>query len=117
MKHVDSDPRHDEWAATREQLKSAQQRADRFTLLGLVVIGGLLWMNLDSIGPAADWLLASIALTLLVICIPLWYLMRRRRGISRTRLVCPHCGYVPHDTEISEVADTLRCQRCNQPLD
>src|SRR5688572_25819812 len=104
MKQIDSE--HDDayWQATRDQLKTAQKRADIFTLLGMAAIGALLWLNFRSEELAGNWILTGVALAVVVISVPLWYVTRRKRRISATRLNCRHCGYIPHDTEISEVA-------------
>jgi hypothetical protein len=115
--HADSERHGADWEATREQLKAAQARADRLTLLGLALIGLLLWLYHepgDGFGAVA---LAVIVLALIVICVPLWMVTRRKRAISASRLTCRHCGYRPHDTEISEVAETHQCQRCQRPLE
>jgi hypothetical protein len=116
--HAESQHRDAYWQATREQLKSAQNRADLFTLLGVLAFGALLWFNRepgDGFSPVAR---AGVAIALLVICAPLWFVTRRKRRISATRgLICQHCGYLPHDTEISEAVNTRHCQRCDQPLD
>jgi|SRR5688572_19208356 len=106
------------WQATREQLKSAQNRADAFTLIGVLAIGALLWFNREPGGGFDRVAQAGMAIALLVICAPLWFVTRRKRRITATRgLICQHCGYVPHDTEISEVANTRHCQRCDKSLD
>jgi hypothetical protein len=116
--HVDSGPRDAYWEATREQLKSAQNRADLFTLVGVLAICVLLWFNSEPDRGFDPVLQAGIAIALLVICAPLWFVTRRKRRITATRgLICNHCGYVPHDTEISEVASTRHCQRCDKSLD
>ena len=116
--HVEQDHREAYWRDTREQLKAAQKRADVLTLLGLAAIAGLLWAYHepgDGFGPRA---LTGLGIALVVICAPLWFLTRRKRSISVARgLVCQQCGYTPHDTEISEVASTRRCKRCEQSLD
>jgi hypothetical protein len=53
----------------------------------------------------------------MVIGVPLWFVTRRKREISATRgLICSSCAYVPHDTEISEVAANRVCPNCEKPL-
>jgi hypothetical protein len=109
--------RDEYWQDTREQLKSVQTRGDFLTLLGLAIIGGLLWAYHEPGDGFGFYALAFIAISLVVICGPLWFVTRRKRSISAARLTCPHCGHAPHDTEISEVAETRQCQHCNHPLD
>jgi hypothetical protein len=120
MKNAHAGPEHREayWQATREQLKSAQNRADMFTLIGVLAVGALWWFNREPEGGFSSVAQAGLAIALLVICAPLWFVTRRKRRISATRgLICQHCGYMPHDTEISEAVNTRHCQRCDQPLD
>ena len=113
--HAGSEPRDATWQSTREQLKSAQNRADLLSLLGLAAICALLWIYHepgDGFGTTAA---LGVGLALIVICVPVWIVARRKRMIS-ARLTCQGCGYVPHDTEISEVTDTHQCPRCGQSL-
>jgi hypothetical protein len=116
MKQVESNSASRYGESVREQLKAAQHRADLLTLIGMVCMGALLWRNFRADEGAGQWTLASVAIAMLVICLPLWYVTRRKRSISAARLTCRHCGYVPHDTEISEVAETMTCQRCEKPI-
>jgi hypothetical protein len=116
--HAGSEHRDAYWEATREQLKSAQNRADLLSVLGLASIGILLWVYHEPGDGFGRRALVGIALALVAICAPTWFVTRRKRRISAARgLTCPHCGCAPHDTEIFEVAQTRHCQRCEQPLD
>ncbi len=116
--HAGSEHRDAYWEATREQLKSAQNRADLLSLLGLASICGLLWIYHEPGDGFGIRALVGLGLALIAIFVPLWFVTRRKRHISAVRgLNCPHCGYAPHDTEILEVAQTRHCQRCEQPLD
>lgn len=117
MKNAQLQHRDAYWQDTREQLKSVQNRGDFLTLVGLVVIGGLLWAWYEPDKGFGSFALAGIAVALIVICGPLWFVTRQKRNISAARLTCPHCGHRPHDTEISEVAETRQCQQCNRSLD
>lgn len=117
MKDVHLQPREAFWQDTREQLKSIQNRGDFFTLLGLIAIGALLWATHEPGDGFTTYAMAGVAIALVVICGPLWFVTRRKRMLSAARLTCPHCGHAPHDTEISEVAETRQCQHCNHPLD
>jgi hypothetical protein len=116
--HAGSGHRDEYWETTREQLKSAQNRADLLSVLGVAAIGGLLWYYHEPGDGFGRFSLSFIGLALVVICVPAWVAARRRRRISAARgLTCPSCGYVPHDTEISEVVSTRHCQRCDHSLD
>jgi hypothetical protein len=116
--HVGTEHRDAYWEATREQLKSAQKRADQWSLLGLGAICVLLWIYHEPGDGFGQRAIVGIALALIAICLPLWFVTRRKRDISAERgLTCPHCGWVPHDTEIVEVAQTRQCPRCEQSLD
>jgi hypothetical protein len=116
--HAGSGHRDEYWETTREQLKSAENRADLLSLLGVAAIGGLLWYYHEPGDGFGRLALTLIGLALVMICVPAWVAARRKRRISATRgLTCPNCGYVPHDTEISEVASTRHCQRCEHSLD
>jgi hypothetical protein len=118
--HVGSAHRDAYWQATREQLKFAQKWADRFTLAGVVTICTLLWFYYEPGEQSGWWTAVGIGLVLVIIfvCVPLWFVTRRKRRITATRgLICQHCGYVPHDTEVVEVASTRHCQRCEKSLD
>ena len=41
-----------------------------------------------------------------------WFVTTHKRRIAASRLSCQRCGYVPHDTEIDEVAESHRCPHC-----
>jgi hypothetical protein len=115
--HVGSEHSEAYWQATREQLQAAQKRADLISLSGAVALGGLLWIYHEPGDGFGHLALAGIGLALLVIGLPVWFLTRRKREITATRgLICKHCAYVPHDTEISEVAATRICPGCSNPL-
>jgi hypothetical protein len=105
------------WQSTREQLRSAQNRADVCTLSGLAAICGLLWLYHEPGHGFDSFAQAGLGIALVVICVPVWLATRSKRRISAARLTCKHCGAVPHDTEISEVASTHQCQRCAQSID
>lgn len=117
MKNVHAGPEHGDayWRSTREQLKTAQNRADLLSLLGLAAVAVLLWVYHEPGDGFGSMAAASIGLALIVICVPVWIVARRKRLIS-ARLTCTSCGYVPHDTEISEVTDTHQCPRCAKNL-
>ena len=118
MGHLESESRDAYWAATREQLRTAQNRADLFTLSGLAAVCVLLWWYRQPGVLPGIRMIAGIGVALAVICLPLWFVTRRKRRISALRgLTCPHCGHVPHDTEIAEVVNTRQCQSCEKSLD
>lgn len=117
MKNVHTGSEHGDayWRSTREQLKAAQKLADLLSLLGLAAICAVLWFYhepQDGLGSTAA---TGVGLAIVMICVPAWIVARRKRLIS-VRLTCTNCSYVPHDTEISEIADTHQCPRCAKNL-
>jgi hypothetical protein len=105
------------WEATQAQLKSAQTRGDVLSLLGLGLIGLLLWQFHEPGDNAFKWAASFATVALAVVALPQVFVARRKRRISAMRgMTCQHCGYVPHDTEISETVSTRECNRCQQPL-
>jgi hypothetical protein len=105
------------WQVTQAQLKSAQTRGDVLSLVGLGLLGLLLWQSHEPGNNAVSWAATIAALALVIVALPQLFVARRKRRISAMRgMNCKHCGYVPHDTEISEVVSTRECCRCRQPL-
>jgi hypothetical protein len=104
------------WDATQLELKTVQRRGDAWIFGGATVLLALLAFNRERASELSWWLVAGCAL-LLLIGRALWFVTTRRRRIADTRgLVCSLCSYVPHDTEITEVAATRRCPRCDESL-
>ena len=119
MKSVSIDERSRDayWHATRSELQSVQRRGDVLIFGGAIALLALLALNRDKAADLTWWLAVGVAL-LAIIAGALWFVTTRRRRIAATRgLVCPHCAYVPHDTEITEVADTRQCPHCAHSLD
>lgn len=113
--HARSEHRDANWQTTRDQLKTTQNRADLLSLLGLTAICALLWVYHEPGDGFGTTSALGLGLALIVICVPVWIVARRKRMIS-ARLTCQSCGYVPHDTEVSEITDTHQCPRCAQSL-
>jgi len=104
------------WEATQAQLKSAQTRGEVLSLLGLGLLGLLLWQFQPG-DNVVSWAASIAAIALAIVALPQLFVSRRKRHISAMRgLNCQHCGYVPHDTEISEVSSTRECNRCHKAL-
>jgi len=98
-------------------MKSAQSRGDKLSLAGLVLIAALFWYSYEFGDKAGLWASGVAVVTLAFVAIPQIFVARRKRRISATRgLNCQHCGYVPHQTEISGVISTRECLRCEKPL-
>jgi hypothetical protein len=119
MKHAHVGSEHSDayWQATREQLKAAQKRADLISLAGVITLVSLLWVYHEPGDGFGRMALAGLGIALVVIGVPVWFMTRRKREITATRgLICAHCAYVPHDTEIFEVAATRVCPHCSKPL-
>jgi len=104
------------WKTTQAQLKSAQARGEVLSLLGLGLLGLLLWQYQPG-DNLVSWAAGIASVALAIVALPQLFVARRKRRISVMRgMNCQHCGYVPHDTEISEVVSTRECNRCRKPL-
>ena len=105
------------WQATRAQLKSAQKRGDVLSVLGVGLLGLLLWQYYEPGAHEVTWTASVAAVALALVALPQLFAARRKRRISAMRGVnCRQCGYVPHDTEISDVVSARECNRCQKPL-
>jgi hypothetical protein len=113
---VDPGAREAYWSATHVQLKSIQRRGDALTLLAVAAACPLLVIFRSSWAQAAPW--AILWMTLATVSFSVWFVISRRRRIAAARgLVCGQCKYMPHDTEIMEVAQTRQCPRCEASLE
>jgi hypothetical protein len=111
MRHQDA-----YWDTTQDELKTIQRRGDAGIFAGAAILLALLAYNREQASELFWWLAAGTGL-LAVIAQTLWFVTTRRRRIAAARgLVCSLCEYVPHDTEITEVAATRRCPRCDESL-
>jgi len=105
------------WQATQALLKSAQNRGDMLSLLGLGFVALLFWLFNEPGDDAVKWAAGIATVALAMVALPQMFVTRRKRRISAMRgMNCRHCGYVPHDTEISETVSTRECTRCQKPL-
>ena len=105
------------WQATQSELKSIRKRGDVLILAGAAVLLSLLAWYHERSDSLASWLIAG-GLLLAVILLSLWFVTTRKRRVAVTRgLVCTQCDYMPHDTEIEEVAETRACPRCEKSLE
>jgi hypothetical protein len=105
------------WQVTQAQLKSAQKRGDALSVLGVGLMGLLLWQYYEPGVHEVTWTASVAAVALALVALPQLFAARRKRRISAMRgMNCTHCGYVPHDTEISEVVSARECSRCQKPL-
>lgn len=113
----DTQGREAHWVATQTELKSIRRRGDILTLTGAVVLLALIFVYRDQSQNLAAWLVAAVLL-LTVIGASLWFVISRKRRVAIARgLVCSRCSYMPHDTEIDEVATTRSCPHCENSLD
>jgi len=105
------------WDATQSELRSIRKRGDMLTLAGASVLLALIFVFREHAQEISAWLVASVLL-FAVIGASLWFVTSRKRRLVLARgLVCTHCEYVPHDTEIDEVAATRTCPHCERALD
>lgn len=105
------------WQATQTELKTIRKRGDVLTLTGAAALLALIFVYRDRSQELATWLVA-VTILLAVIGTSLWFVTSRKRRIAIARgLVCARCAYMPHDTEIDEVASTRTCPHCDQALD
>lgn len=113
------DPRSREayWQATQSELKSIRRRGDLLILGGALVLLALVALNREYSRELVAWLVVAGALVLVFLA-SLWFVTKRKRRVAMTRgLVCGSCDYMPHDTEIDDVASSRRCPRCNHALE
>jgi hypothetical protein len=105
------------WHATRSELKSIRRRGDVVTLTGAAALLALIFLYRDHSQELSAWLVAA-ALLLGLIGASLWFVTSRTRRVAIARgLLCSRCSYMPHDTEIEEVASTRTCPHCEESLD
>jgi hypothetical protein len=115
---VDSHARDAYWHATQAELKSIQNRGDAVTLLLVATVGALLAIFRNSWEQATAWNILVVTLPFVAISISVWFVISRRRRVAAARgLVCGECGYMPHDTEITAIAQTRSCPRCEASLE
>jgi len=105
------------WNATQTELKSIRKRGDVVALIGAAALLALVFFYRDHSQELGTWLIAAV-LMLAVIGGSLWFVTSRKRRVAIARgLVCTHCSYMPHDTEIDEVAESRTCPHCERSLD
>lgn len=105
------------WYATRSELKSIRRRGDVVMLIGAAALLSLIFLYRDHSQELSWWLIAA-GFLLAVIGASLWFVTSRTRRVAIARgLKCSRCSYMPHDTEIDEVASTRQCPHCEKSLD
>jgi hypothetical protein len=116
--HLLSANRDAYWQTTRAELHAAQRRGDALSLLGLALIGALMWSLGESGEHPLLWTAGISGVAMATVALPQLLVARRKRSIAVARgMNCRHCGYVPHHTEFSDVIATRECRRCEKPLD
>ena len=108
--------RDSHWRATQAELHSIQRRGEYSLMasVGALIVGAILVR--DRIEGTTFWLLIAGAAFVFFLA-EVFYVASRKRRIAAARgLVCGKCAYVPHDTEINDVADTRKCPRCGGEL-
>jgi|SRR4051794_27519325 hypothetical protein len=112
---VQAGTRDSDWGATQEALKSVKRRGDLLVLFGAAALFSL-EMLLPEGAHGQRGLLIGAMLVLALIGGYVWFVTTKKRRIAESRLSCHRCSYLPHDTEIDEVADSHRCPRCMAEL-
>jgi hypothetical protein len=113
---LDPGSRETYWHATQAELDSIRRRGDSLTFIGVAAPLLFLWLMRGRLDELSVQIAAVVIFAVVYGC-ALWFVTSRKRQIAMSRgLVCSHCGYAPHDTEINEVASSRRCLRCEADL-
>jgi len=113
---VESGSRDSYWSATQDALRTVKRRGDLLIFLGAGVLFAL-EMVLPESARDLRGLMIGAMLVLALIGAYVWFVTSRKRQIAESRgMVCVRCNYLPHDTEIDDVADTRHCPRCSAEL-
>lgn len=104
------------WRATQAELQSIQRRGE-YSLIASVaaLILAAIFLR-DRLENTTFWLLLAGAAFVCFLAEAFYVASRKRRVAAARGLVCGHCAYTPHDTQINEVADTRKCPRCGGDL-
>jgi hypothetical protein len=106
------------WQATQAELRIIQRRGDAVSLVGLALVGALMWYSSETGGTSVIWGVGIAGIAMAFLAISQLLVARAKRRIAAERgMNCRHCGYVPHHTEISDVIATRECPHCKKPLD
>ena len=109
---LESGVRDSYWRATQAELHSLQRRGEIFVLTVVAVLIVSAILARDWYESPGFWLIVASAAFAVIMAEVFFVAFRKRRIAAARGLVCGRCSYMPHDTEISEVADTRRCPRC-----
>jgi len=112
---VEAGTRDSNWSATQEALRLVKRRGDQLIVFGACTLFALEMVLPDS-ARGQRGLLIGAMLVLALIGGYVWFVTTNKRRIAASRLACHRCDYLPHDTEIDEVADSHRCPRCAAEL-
>ncbi|HET7809413.1 MAG TPA: hypothetical protein VFL16_02455 [Steroidobacteraceae bacterium] len=108
---ADAGARDSSWTATQAALKSVKRRGDLLILSGAAALFALEMVLPESARDVRGMIIGAM-LVLALIGGYVWFVTTHKRRIAASRLSCQRCGYVPHDTEIDEVAESHRCPHC-----
>jgi hypothetical protein len=112
---VEAGTRDSDWSATQDSLKAIKRRGDLLVIFGAATLFALEMVLPDS-ARGARGLMIGAMLVLALIGGYVWFVTTHRRRIAESQLSCHRCSYLPHDTEIDDVAETHRCPRCAAEL-
>ena len=104
------------WGATQDALRAVKRRGNLLILFGACALFALEMVLPESARDMRGLMIGAL-LVLALIGGYVWFVTSRKRHIAESRgLVCLRCNYLPHDTEIDDVADTRHCPRCSAEL-
>lgn len=113
---VQAGTRDSQWSTTQQALKAVKRRGDLLIVSGAAALFALAMVLPESAHDQRGMLIGAM-LVLALIGGYVWFVTSHKRRIAESRgLVCLRCNYLPHDTEIDDVAQSRQCPRCDSDL-
>ena len=104
------------WVATRQELESVKRLGDLLIVGGAAVLLAMLAAMPDTIHDRRSMLIGALLMLALIVGVVGFVSIRKRRIAATRGLVGGSCHYLPHDTEIDDVASNRHCPRCAAEL-